>query len=230
MEKLKEIKRAVYKYLFDEKFDKYIKKGLIKKFDADFYARFYGMYYNGLPIYYYLEKRSMGECYDASAILALAMGKKANVCRGELKTMSNIFPAPFGHGWVECEDFVYDTTWKVILDKKLYYKLFGVIDETVRTNEKFFDDCKKMSDWTIHTKEYYENNYVPLVNLGIFQVHQLTELILKSQLTSETDRKFYEKLKNDLPAYEKLILMPNMEEITDISGVSGSKEQDEPEC
>lgn len=229
MEKLKEIKRRVNKYLFDEKFDKYIKKGLIKKFDADFYAKFDGMYYNGLPIYYYLEKMSMGQCYDASAILALAMGEKANVCRGELKTMSHIFPEEFGHGWVECEDKVYDTTWQVVLDKKLYYKLFGVIDESVRTNEQFFEDCKHFSDWTIHTKEYYENNYVPLVNLGIFQVHQLAELILRLPQTSEKDRKFYQKLKEDLPAYEKLELMPNMEDIGDIGGISGSFTEEELE-
>ena len=103
------------------KYDKYIQKGLIKKFDDEFYSQFDGMYYNGLPIYYYLEKMSMGKCYDASAILGLAMGEKANVCRGELKTMSNIFSEIFGHGWVEYGDKVYDTTWQVILDKKLYF-------------------------------------------------------------------------------------------------------------
>ena len=86
-----------------------------------------------------------------------------------------------------------------------------------------------MSDWTIHTKEYYENNYVPLVNLGIFQVHQLAELILRFPQTSKEDRKFYEKLKEDLPAYEKLRLMPNMEEITDISGISGLFTEEELE-
>jgi len=230
MEKLEEIKRRINKYLFDKKFDGYIKKGLIKKFDANFYAQFEGMYYNGLPIYYYLEKMSMGQCYDASAILSLAMGKEAEVCRGELKTMSNIFPEPFGHGWVECEDKVYDTTWQVILDKKLYYKLFGVNGEFVRTNERFFEDCKNMSDWTIRTKDYYENNYVPLVNLGIFQVHQLAELILKHPQTNEAEKIFYKKLIEDLPAYEKLRLMPNIETLGDINSVSGIDTENEPEC
>ena len=53
-----------------------LEAGLIKPFDSSFYAQFDGMYYNGLPIYYYLEKMSMGKCYDVSAILALAIGEK----------------------------------------------------------------------------------------------------------------------------------------------------------
>ena len=144
--------------------------------------------------------------------------------------MSKAHKSTFGHGWVEYEDKVYDTTAKAIFDKNYYYKLFGVIDETVRTYNKFFEDCKKMSDWTIRTKKYYENNYVPLVNLGIFQVHQLAELILKHPLSSEKYKRFYEQLRKDLPAYEKLSLMPNMEETDNLSSISGANTKEEPEC
>ena len=114
----KELKRNINSVRFNELFQKAIRNGDIRFFDAEFYKNFEGMYFNGLPIYYYLEKMSMGKCYDASAILALAMGEGSYVCRGELSTMSKINNEPFGHGWVETEDSVYDTTWKIILDKK----------------------------------------------------------------------------------------------------------------
>lgn len=202
----KELKSGINKVRFDELFQKAVKQGDIRFFDDEFYQNFDGMYYNGLPIYYYMEKMSMGKCYDASAILALAMGEGSFVCRGELKTMSNINDEPFGHGWVETDNKVYDTTWKIILDKKLYYKIFGAKLDNKRTAQQFFEDCKEISNWEIHNKEYYENNY-DFANMLIFQVHQIAELNIKNPRT-ERDKRFYQKLREDLPDFEKISILP----------------------
>ena len=47
----------------------HIVNGDIKKFDDDFYSQFDGMFFDGIPIYYYLQKMNMGRCFDASAVL-----------------------------------------------------------------------------------------------------------------------------------------------------------------
>ena len=112
--------------------------------------------------------------------------------------MSAAYNEPFGHGWVEMGDMVYDTTWKIKLSKKLYYRLFGAKLENRRDHETFFSDCKGMSDWTIRTKKWYEENYSPS-NLLVFQVRQLTALKLKYPNISESERRFHEKVLRDLP-------------------------------
>lgn len=204
----KELKRNINEDRFNERYNKALKAGQIKFFDGEFYSQFFGMYFNGLPIYYYLEKMSMGKCYDASAILALAMGDGVYVCRGELETMSKINGEEFGHGWVETLDKVYDTTWKIILDKDLYYKIFGAKIDNRRTAQKFFEDCKEIADWKIHTKEYYEKEH-HFANMLAFQVHQIAELNIKNP-ANEAEKRFYQQLRKDLPDFEKLKLMPDM--------------------
>jgi len=200
MEKKVKFKSAFSQFRFDYLYKKYKEKGLLVEFDQEFYDIFNGMYYNGLPIYYYLENMSMGKCYDASAILALAMGKDCYVCRGELSNMTVIYDdgIEFGHGWVEMGDDVYDTTWKIRCSKKIYNQLFKPVDVSRRTYEKFFDDCKGISDWTIRNKQWYEENY-SLSNLLIFQVEQLERLKLQFPTISDSQRKFCEKVLADLP-------------------------------
>lgn len=227
MGKIKNLKSEIYTYLFNSRYKKECDTGRIIPFNDEFYSRFEGMYYNGLPIYFYLEQMSMGKCYDASAILALAMGKGAFVCRGELKTMTNINQEVFWHGWVETEDKVYDTTWKIILDKELYYKIFGAELGNRRSAEQFFTDCKEMSDWHIYTKDYYENEYNP-ANLLIFQVHQMAELHLQNP-KDEQEKKFFEKLKKDLPDINKIKLLPEtMRYRGDLSSLSEDLSEEEP--
>lgn len=192
------IKVAIANRLFDKAYNKHLNNGNIVHFNEEFYSQFEDMYYNGLPIYYYMEEMSMGKCYDASAILGLALGKDAYICRGELKTMSAAYNEPFGHGWVEMGDMVYDTTWKIILSKKLYYRLFGAKLENKRDYDTFFSDCKGMSDWTIRNKKWYEENY-STSNLLIFQVRQLAALKLQSPNISDRERRLQEKVLRDLP-------------------------------
>jgi hypothetical protein len=198
MNKKTGMRAVIAESLFNKAYVKHVKNGNIKPFDEEFYSQFDNMYYNGLPIYYYMEEMSMGKCYDASAILGLAIGKNANICRGELKTMSAIDGVEFGHGWVEVGDMVYDTTWKIILSKKLYYKIFGAKLENSRDYDTFFTDCKGMSDWTIRSKEWYEENWSPS-NLLVFQVRQLMDLKLKYPTISEKKKSFCEKVLRDLP-------------------------------
>ncbi len=208
MKVFNKLKRQMLSTILNDQYYKYVKSGKIIHFDQSFYSQFDGMYFGGLPVYYYLQKLNMGKCYDTSAILALAMGGNAKVCRGELKSMTTLYNDCFGHGWVEADGKVYDTTWQIILDKDLYYKLFKVADEVSVENNQFFENCKEISDWNIYSKEYYENNYVPFVSLNIFQVHEIIKLYLNTPSTTPEDIVFYTKLQQDLPDFDKLILSP----------------------
>ena len=200
------IKKDIKDYLLQKKFNSLCSKGIIKPFDDEFYKKYEGMYYNGVPVYYYLKKMSMNRCYDASSVLALAMGDKCKVCRGELGALTDIDPLDekFGHGWVEMNGMTYDTTWQIMCPTDVYLKLFDVRNLSITNQPEFFQRCKDISDWTIRDKAYYENNYVPLVMNTVLLIDGIAQLRLKDPSISKKDQAFYKKLLEDLPDREKL--------------------------
>lgn len=125
-----ELRYEFVKKRFEEQFQKNIANGKFKKFDEDFYQQFDGMYYNNLPVNYYLQKDNMGKCFETSLILALSLkNDDIKICRGILTKQSVIEHILFDHGWIEIGDKVYDTTWKIKAHKNTYYKVFGAICE-----------------------------------------------------------------------------------------------------
>lgn len=147
---------------------------------------------------------NMGKCYDCSAILGLAMGD-CKICRGNLRKAPTHIGNKFGHGWVEKDGLVYDTTWQIITDKRTYYKLFGASGVWARDCVQFFEDCKGMSSWEIHDKKYYEENYIPMDSLLIFQVEQLERLHVESPISpisTKEDKEIAKMVLKDLPKVE----------------------------
>ena len=180
------------------------KSGKIRPFDEEFYSKLKGMYYNGIPVYYYLMRMNMGKCYDCSAILGLALGD-CKICRGNLRKAPTRSGNKFGHGWVEKDGLVYDTTWQIITDKHTYYKLFGASHVCAREDKQFFEDCKGMSSWEIHDRKYYEDKYVPIEALLIFQVRELEKIHLESPISpisTAEDKEIAKMVLADLPNVE----------------------------
>ena len=180
------------------------KSGKIRPFDEEFYSKLKGMYYNGIPVYYYLMRMNMGKCYDCSAILGLALGD-CKICRGNLRKAPTRSGNKFGHGWVEKDGLVYDTTWQIITDKHTYYKLFGASHVCAREDKQFFEDCKGMSSWEIHDRKYYEDKYVPMDALLIFQVRELEKIHLESPISpisTAEDKEIAKMVLADLPNVE----------------------------
>ena len=207
MKIFKELDRYWQKYksvtLYSE-LDKKKKAGKIRPFDEEFYSKLDGMYYNGIPVYYYLMRMNMGKCYDCSALLGLALGD-CKICRGNLNKAPTRSGNDFGHGWVEKDGLVYDTTWQIITDKHTYYRLFGASGVSVRDSKQFFEDCKGMSSWKIHDRKYYEENYIPMDSLLIFQVRELEKMHLNSPvspISTKEDKEIAKLVLNDLPNVE----------------------------
>ena len=207
MNGLEKIKIAIKKINFHNKYKLLLLSKKMKKFDDNFYSGFDQMYFNGLPIYYYLKRLNIGKCYDTSAILALAMGNDNYVCRGELHTLSVIDGEYFGHGWVEDEKFVYDTTWQIICPKEIYYKLFDVKNSIRCEHEEFFNQCKGIANWEIQNKEDFEKEHT-LDTMLIYLVKLTEELKLQDKKISEEEKKFITKLLEDLPNIDGLETIP----------------------
>ena len=184
--------------------EEYKASGKIRPFDEEFYSSLEGMYYNGIPVYYYLMRMNMGQCYDCSAILGLALGD-CKICRGNLRKAPTSSGNDFGHGWVEKDGLVYDTTWQIITDKHTYYKLFGASRVSARNSKQFFEDCKGMSSWEIHDRKYYEEDYIPMDSVLIFQVRELEKLHLNSPvspISTLEDKEIAKRVLKDLPNVE----------------------------
>ena len=110
----------------------------------------------------------------------------------------------FGHGWVEKDGKVYDTTWQIMCDKEVYYDTFEVQDHKVIPSKQFFEDCKDMTDWAIRSKEYYEENYVPMVKPIVSMCRKSANMALGRKETSADKRDYYTKLLADLPDMSKM--------------------------
>ena len=186
--------------LFIRSYNQNFKKGNIRKFDEEFFSQFEGMYFEGLPVYFLLSKMmAEGKCYDTSAILALALGKECFVCRGDLSSQAyNWGEDKLGHGWVEKDGYVYDTTWQIICKKEVYEKVFKPRNVSVQKGVDFFERCKDIADWTIHDRAYYEK-YEPMADLLSFQVRELAKLNLKRPEQTGDEKSYWEKLIKDLP-------------------------------
>ena len=177
------------------------KAGIIRPFDEEFFNSIEGKYFNGIPVYYYLIRMNMGKCYDCSAILGLALGD-CKICRGNLRKAPTDKGNDFGHGWVEKDGLVYDTTWQIITDKHTYYKLFGASKVWAREDKQFFEDCKGFANWEIHDKKYYEENYIPMESLLILQVESIERLHLDSPvspISTVEDKEIAKMVLADLP-------------------------------
>ena len=199
MKLLDKIRANITSAKFDLAFNKLCKSGKAKPFDDEFFAKFEGMYYHGLPVYYYLcDMMSNGRCYDASAVLGLAMGEGAYVCRGHIDSQYGYWKGKTGHGWVETDTLVYDTTFKIICKKEDYYKVFKARLSSKRDYETHREDMSKITDVSIHDKKWFEEN-AGFSNLLIFQVRELEKLKLESKNTSEEEKDFARKVLNDLP-------------------------------
>lgn len=184
-----------------------VKSGVIRKMDTAFYDQFYGLLFNMIPVEFYLKKMSMGRCYDASVVLAVAFGEEsgAYIARGNLKKTGIAFDGTgkFGHGWVEKDGLVYDTTWQIIMPKEEYYDLMGVRKETVLLNTAFYEKCKGVCEFEVHTKDFYENNYVPFAYPMLIQTSALSELFIQNPMY-DGQKEMGERIKEQLPDMEKV--------------------------
>ncbi len=68
-----------------------------------------------------------GCCYFYALLFAKS-SPKFKLAHGYLHALDKIDYSyePFDHAWVESEDFVYDTSFKAVVDKDYYYKKFRV--------------------------------------------------------------------------------------------------------
>lgn len=195
-----ELRHELAKKTWNEQFYKSIANGKFKKFDEAFYRQFDGMYYDALPLYYYLRIENMEKCYRTSAILALALDQAdIHICRGDLKKQAIIENKKhFGHGWLEIGNTVYDTTWQIIADKDTYYKVFGVVTEENTGKKQYFSNPIRTGRG-IHNRAFFEQDITDYD----FTIVEETKQKVKTEMNylDPTSQKYLlrQKLLNDLP-------------------------------
>ena len=150
------LKEKLYFNRINALFNAGIKNGLIIPFNDDFYKELNKTIVNtipvGLDIKYLRPKISPGKCYDRSLKMFLAMDDSILV-RGSLEYF-RVQGDTEGenHGWVERYGYVYDPTFKCIIDKDYYYKIFKVRDEYKCNHEEYCNLCDSNRDYYIKVK------------------------------------------------------------------------------
>lgn len=191
--------------VFTRKYTRRCENGVICEFDRKFYSQFEGMYFNGLPVYYYLSPvYANGRCYDVSEILALALGD-CHICRGELKSQKLYWGEDgLGHGWVEKDGYVYDTTWSIYCPVDVYKRVFKAVTTSRECSQSFFENVVDDEDWNIHDKGWYDKK-----NLDDYPMIEQVRKVAKKQLelTSlfDEEKEFWQKVLVDLPGSDEPI-------------------------
>lgn len=196
---LSKIKSNITTLRFNSGLRKLVEQGKVRPFDVEFLSQFDGKYWHGLPIYYYLTKDMANKkCYDASCSLGLAMGDGAYIMRGDLQSQEGLWKGNTGHGWVETDTHVFDTTWQMIFKKEDYYKVFRPKVYSKTDYNKFKTGIKQITDPEIRDKKWYEENPT-FANILIFTVRELEMQKLENKNLNKEEKEFSEKVLNDLP-------------------------------
>ena len=121
--------------------------GLIQPFPDEVMKRLENCYYYGTPMNVFLASGadlSQEKCYDRSYGITMAFDK-FNLIRGDLMNYAKTSPRQehdpnFGHGWMESDGWVYDTTFNIRV-KKWFYKIWLGAKESARySQEELFQD------------------------------------------------------------------------------------------
>lgn len=168
---------------------------LIEDYPKELWEEIKKHYYYGTPLFVLLQEGfNIGKCYDRSYALTMAF-KNCKLIRGSLPKYGEIhnieYDPDFGHGWVEDNKYVYDTTFMKRFNKKFYYHLFQAQADTIISSDELNNDenYKKMK---ATTKKDIENS----IGLDAMNAWLLDEILKQQENINKKDLSY---LKCEIP-------------------------------
>lgn len=158
---MKFIKKSQEDYFFNLIAKKGLKKKKSKVFDDEFYMNLTKKYNDKTFGEILKNNNTDGCCYFYSLMLAKNI-EGSTLCVGKLNKLNSVFNYSyidtFGHGWVEKDNLVYDTTSKQIFDKDFYYKNYDadVVEKISSEKLKNFDVFKSLVKKSIENRSKLE--------------------------------------------------------------------------
>ena len=161
LDKMPSINDMMRKSYFDKLNKMYqdgIKNGKIIQFDEIFYKRLENTYISTIPVSIHIKhlkpNDKVGKCFDRSFYMFMSLDNVALV-RANCKDLKYKYGEEYArHGWVEDDKYVYDPSLLAMIDKKLYYEMFGPSKIEKITKEDYIknDICKKTYNDIVNTK------------------------------------------------------------------------------
>lgn len=162
--------------------------GLIRNqvsyFEPEIFEKLKKHQYGGIPLNILIgsDKLANGKCYDRVMGLTFAFDNCVLV-HGDLTIYAKVIgEKEYDHAWVEVGDFVYDTTWGIKINKKLYYKWMGV------------KVIKKMNKVQMLEHEYYVEQKESKIEDNLNVIDIIMPLIIP---ILERELKEYERIKSE---------------------------------
>ena len=172
-------------------------KGLIQPFEPQLLKRLKNIYYGSVPISVFIGNRDFcnGKCYDRSMLISMGMDDFL-LMRGKVKSLEIQYgKEKSGHGWVESNGWVYDTSMGFKVEKNLYYKLEQPTDIESYTKEDCLKDEAYMEILNSKINKYSLTCIVPLLE-GIAQLTKNNQLI--DQIEEFKDQISYDCILQDV--------------------------------
>ena len=124
----------IKKYLYEKKLDLLYSEGIVNKeilpFEEELFERLNNVFINGIPITLFLKyDRPLpyiqpGQCYDRSLLLTMGMDEAILVRGNNTDLALRYGEEGAGHGWVEKDGWVYDTSLMKKIKKERYYEMY----------------------------------------------------------------------------------------------------------
>lgn len=205
------MKKLIYKWqesgLFNYICNKAIKKGKAQSFSDEFYSKL-KTEFAGINCGEILKTANTnGKCYFYSLLLAKAL-EGGTLIVGKLNALNsnirNEYIDEFGHGWVEKDGLVYDTTSKQIFNKDWYYKKFNAevkqsyLSEELNNPDLFFKlGINAVKDRSELVKPLFEiiKNDLPIIYSNADNVEKSLSVVYDSLVKKELNKYFSSAMK-----------------------------------
>jgi len=203
------LKKLLYTRRYNKLFQKGLKENKIIYFEPEIFEKLKEFQYAGFPLNILIGsiRLSNGKCYDRSMALTFIFDD-CMLVNGNLSKYANIIDdEEFDHSWVEYNDFVYDTSWGMKFDKKLYYELMGVEINKSQTTAQMMQD-----EWYVEQKEAKLEDNLSFIDITV----PLVICVLESELEQyeEDHDEYYILLTNSLIQHCKSLLeLPKVKEL-----------------
>ncbi|MDD2376729.1 MAG: hypothetical protein PHD15_04945 [Clostridia bacterium] len=209
MKSMTKLKRMLANRRFEKLFKIGLKKNKISYFEFEIFEKLKGYQYGGCPLNVLIGSRRLsdGKCYDRSMTLTFIFNDCVLV-NGDLSRYAKTRgDEKFDHSWVEVGNFVYDTTWGMKFDKKIYYKLMGV-----KINKKQTTAQMMQNEWYVEQKQSKLEDNLSFIDITAPLFIAILETELKEYERQEN--KYYIELTISLIQYSRELLeMPEVKEL-----------------
>jgi len=203
------LKKILYTKRYHKLFERGINKNKVSYFEPEIFEKLKEYQFAGCPLNILIGsiKLSNGKCYDRSMGLTFIFDDCILVNGNLSRYAKTRGEEDYFHSWVEKDSFVYDTTWGMKFDKKLYYKLMGVKINKSQTTSQMMQD-----EWYVEQKEAKLEDNLSFIDIMVPLVICVLEIELR-EYENDKNKSYILLTKSLIQHCKSLVDIPKVKQL-----------------